>query len=174
MQGKRPNLVYIYAESLERTYFDTELFPGLADELNALRTDSIDFSNTQQLPGTGYTIAGMVASQCGIPLFAPFDGNASSAVSTFYPENVCLGDVLKAAGYSNYFYQGAELAFAGKDTFLKSHGFDHVYGFKELREQVADPSYKTTGVGTTTACWTWCTASSSSCPSSANPSRCLP
>ena len=142
MQGKRPNLVYIYAESLERTYFDTELFPGLADELNALRTDSIDFSNTQQLPGTGYTIAGMVASQCGIPLFAPFDGNASSAVSTFYPENVCLGDVLKAAGYSNYFYQGAELAFAGKDTFLKSHGFDHVYGFKELREQVADPSYK--------------------------------
>ncbi len=142
VQGKRPNLVYIYAESLERTYFDTELFPGLADELNALRTDSIDFSNTQQLPGTGYTIAGMVASQCGIPLFAPFDGNASSAVSTFYPENVCLGDVLKAAGYSNYFYQGAELAFAGKDTFLKSHGFDHVYGFKELREQVADPSYK--------------------------------
>ncbi|WP_438516828.1 hypothetical protein, partial [Enterobacter hormaechei] len=74
----------IYAESLERTYFDAELFPGLADELNALRTDSIDFSNTQQLPGTGYTIAGMVASQCGIPLFAPFDGNASSAVSTFY------------------------------------------------------------------------------------------
>ncbi|EMJ7586475.1 phosphatidylglycerol--membrane-oligosaccharide glycerophosphotransferase [Serratia marcescens] len=142
VQGKRPNLVYIYAESLERTYFDAELFPGLADELNALRTDSIDFSNTQQLPGTGYTIAGMVASQCGIPLFAPFDGNASSAVSTFYPENVCLGDVLKAAGYSNYFYQGAELAFAGKDTFLKSHGFDHVYGFKELREQVADPSYK--------------------------------
>ncbi|MEX5716219.1 phosphatidylglycerol--membrane-oligosaccharide glycerophosphotransferase [Serratia ureilytica] len=134
--------MYIYAESLERTYFDTELFPGLADELNALRADSIDFSNTQQLPGTGYTIAGMVASQCGIPLFAPFDGNASSAVSTFYPENVCLGDVLKAAGYSNSFYQGAELAFAGKDTFLKSHGFDHVYGFKELREQVADPSYK--------------------------------
>lgn len=84
----------------------------------------------------------MVASQCGIPLFAPFDGNASSAVSTFYPENVCTGDVLKAAGYSNSFYQGAELAFAGKDTFLKSHGFDHVYGFKELREQVADPSYK--------------------------------
>lgn len=116
----------------------------------------------------------MVASQCGIPLFAPFDGNASSAVSTFYPENVCLGDVLKAAGYSNSFYQGAELAFAGKDTFLKSHGFDHIYGFKELREQVADPSYKTTGAGTTIACWTWCTASSSSCPNSASRSRCLP
>ncbi|MBP1131149.1 phosphoglycerol transferase [Serratia sp. PL17] len=142
VQGKAPNLVYIYAESLERTYFDQQLFPGLADELNQHRENSIDFSNTQQLPGTGYTIAGMVASQCGIPLFAPFDGNASSAVSTFYPENVCLGDVLKSAGYDNYFYQGADLAFAGKDTFLKSHGFDHAYGFKELRGQVSDPSYK--------------------------------
>ncbi|UNK29942.1 phosphatidylglycerol--membrane-oligosaccharide glycerophosphotransferase [Serratia plymuthica] len=142
LQGKAPNLVYIYAESLERTYFDPEIFPDLADELNQHRENGIDFSNTQQLPGTGYTIAGMVASQCGIPLFAPFDGNASSAVSTFYPENVCLGDVLKAAGYDNYFYQGAELAFAGKDTFLKSHGFDHAYGYKELREQVRDPGYK--------------------------------
>ncbi|CAI0737141.1 MULTISPECIES: phosphatidylglycerol--membrane-oligosaccharide glycerophosphotransferase [Serratia] len=142
LQGKQPNLVYIYAESLERTYFDRHSFPGLTDELDRLREDSIDFSNTQQLPGTGYTIAGMVASQCGIPLFAPFDGNASSAVSTFYPENVCLGDVLKSAGYGNYFYQGAELAFAGKDTFLKSHGFDHVYGYKELRAQVSDPGYK--------------------------------
>ncbi|CAI0847362.1 phosphatidylglycerol--membrane-oligosaccharide glycerophosphotransferase [Serratia entomophila] len=142
LQGKQPNLVYIYAESLERTYLDRQLFPALADDLNRLREDSIDFSNTQQLPGTGYTIAGMVASQCGIPLFAPFDGNASSAVSTFYPENVCLGDVLKSAGYVNYFYQGAELAFAGKDTFLTSHGFDHVYGFKELRGQIADPAYK--------------------------------
>jgi phosphoglycerol transferase len=33
-----------------------------------------------QLPGTDYTIAGMVASQCGIPLFAPFEGNASASV----------------------------------------------------------------------------------------------
>jgi hypothetical protein len=38
-----------------------------------------------QLPGTDYTIAGMVASQCGIPLFAPFEGNASASVSSFFP-----------------------------------------------------------------------------------------
>ena len=41
-----------------------------------------------QLPGTDYTIAGMVASQCGIPLFAPFEGNASASVSSFFPQNI--------------------------------------------------------------------------------------
>ncbi len=142
LRGERPNLVYIYAESLERTYFDDKAFPGLAPELNRIKADSLDFSNTEQLPGTEYTIAGIVASQCGIPLFAPFDGNASSSLSAFYPQNICLGDILKASGYQNYFYQGASLSFAGKDLFFTSHGFDHIYGFNELKSRLKDQSYR--------------------------------
>lgn len=142
LRGDKPNLVYIYAESLERTWLDDTAFPGLAPELNHLRANAIDFSNTEQLPGTEYTIAGMVASQCGIPLFAPFDGNASSSLSTFYPQNICLGDILKSSGYQNYFYQGASLSFAGKDLFLSSHGFDHLYGFNELKSVVKDSNYR--------------------------------
>ncbi|KEA53293.1 phosphoglycerol transferase I [Mangrovibacter sp. MFB070] len=136
------NLVYIYGESLERTYFDNEAFPGLTPELGALKQDAIDFSKTGQLPGMDYTIAGMVASQCGIPLFAPFEGNSSASMSTFFPQNVCLGDILKNSGYENYFMQGANLRFAGKDVFLKSHGFDHLYGSEELKQRVSDPAYK--------------------------------
>ncbi|MBJ3813563.1 phosphatidylglycerol--membrane-oligosaccharide glycerophosphotransferase [Shimwellia pseudoproteus] len=135
------NLVYIYGESLERTYFDDAAFPGLTPELGALKRQSLDFSHTGQLPGTDYTIAGMVASQCGIPLFAPFEGNASSSVSSFFPQNLCLGDILKNSGYQNYFIQGANLRFAGKDVFLKSHGFDHLYGSQELKGALADPHY---------------------------------
>ncbi|MBP2153991.1 MULTISPECIES: phosphatidylglycerol--membrane-oligosaccharide glycerophosphotransferase [Erwinia] len=142
LRGERPNLVYIYAESLERTYFDENAFPKLAPELSDIKNSAVDFSNTEQLPGTEYTIAGMVASQCGIPLFAPFDGNASSSLSSFYPQNICLGDILKSSGYQNYFYQGASLSFAGKDLFLSSHGFDHMYGFKELSGVVKDPKYR--------------------------------
>lgn len=142
LRGDRPNLVYIYAESLERTYFDESAFPGLAPELNDIKRSAVDFSNTEQLPGTEYTIAGMVASQCGIPLFAPFDGNASSSLSSFYPQNICLGDILKSSGYQNYFYQGSSLSFAGKDLFLSSHGFDHLYGLKELAPLVKDPKYR--------------------------------
>lgn len=136
------NLVYIYGESLERTYFDDQAFPNLAPELGALKNEGLDFSHTAQLPGTDYTIAGMVASQCGIPLFAPFEGNASASLSSFFPQNICLGDILKNSGYQNYFVQGANLRFAGKDVFLKSHGFDHLYGAEELKATIADPAYK--------------------------------
>jgi phosphoglycerol transferase len=80
--------------------------------------------------------------QCGIPLFAPFEGNASASVSSFFPQNICLGDILKNSGYENYFVQGANLRFAGKDVFLKSHGFDHLYGAEELKTTVADPAYR--------------------------------
>lgn len=144
INGSKPNLVYIYAESLERTYFDRKTFPGLTPELSAIKDDAIDFSQTDQLPGTEYTIAGMVASQCGIPLFAPFNGNASASLSSFYPENICLGDILKASGYENYFIQGADLRFAGKDLFLNSHGFDakNLYGLQQLEKQVDDPKYR--------------------------------
>ena len=136
------NLVYIYGESLERTYFDDAAFPGLAPELGALKEEGLDFSQTEQLPGTDYTIAGMVASQCGIPLFAPFEGNASASVSSFFPQNTCLGDILKNSGYQNYFVQGANLRFAGKDVFLKSHGFDYLVGAEELKREVSDPKYR--------------------------------
>lgn len=136
------NLVYIYGESLERTYFQPELFPDLAPELTGLKNSALDFSHTGQLPGTDYTIAGMVSSQCGIPLFAPFEGNSSSSLSSFFPKNVCLGDILKASGYENYFMQGADLRFAGKDVFLQSHGFDYMFGAQELKGIVADPTYR--------------------------------
>ncbi|WP_275555969.1 phosphatidylglycerol--membrane-oligosaccharide glycerophosphotransferase [Mixta sp. Marseille-Q2659] len=137
------NLVYIYGESLERTYFDEQAFPGLAPELSRLKQQqALDFAQTEQLPGTEYTIAGMVASQCGIPLFAPFEGNASASLSSFFPQNICLGDILKNSGYQTYFMQGADLRFAGKDTFLKSHGIDHLYGLQELKDQVTDPAYR--------------------------------
>jgi phosphoglycerol transferase len=136
------NLVYIYGESLERTYFQPELFPDLAPELTGLKDSGMDFSHTGQLPGTDYTIAGMVSSQCGIPLFAPFEGNSSASMSSFFPKNVCLGDILKASGYENYFMQGADLRFAGKDVFLQSHGFEHMYGAQELKSMVADPTYR--------------------------------
>lgn len=62
----------------------------------------------------------------------PFEGNASASVSSFFPNNICLGDILKNSGYQNYFVQGANLRFAGKDVFLKS-ATDHLYGAEEQK-----------------------------------------
>ena len=125
------NLVYIYGESLERTYFNDNIFPGLLTDLDKLREKSMDFSGTLQMPATDFTIAGIVASQCGLPLFKPTALNGQNTVSSFYPESHCLGDILSASGYDTYFYQGANLHFADKDAFFKVHGIKHVWGLNE-------------------------------------------
>jgi phosphoglycerol transferase len=91
-----------------------------------------------QTPGTGWTIAGIVSSQCGVPLrpVTMRDGNASNEhVKAFMSNATCLGDVLKRAGYKNIFMGGAGLDFAGKGKFLLSHGYDEVYGKTDWREQ---------------------------------------
>lgn len=139
-----------------------------------MKNEGTDFSHTQQLPGTDYTIAGMVASQCGIPLFAPFEGNASASVSSFFPQNICLGDILKNSGYQNYFVQGANLRFAGKDVFLKSHGFDHLYGSEELKSVVLTRTIATTGDSTTIPFSMKRGKSLKSFPAQVSDSHCLP
>ena len=79
------NIVYIYAESLENTYFDESIFPGLMNNLKELKKESTEFTNINQVPGTGWTIAGMTASQCSIPLFTVSGEN--SILQTVADEN---------------------------------------------------------------------------------------
>lgn len=138
--GKTPNLIYIYIESLERTYFDEKLFPGLIKGLRELEKDSVTFTNLIQLPMTGWTIAGMTASQCGIPLVFQ-GGNAMEGIDEFLPGATCMGDLLKEMGYQLDYMGGAPLEFAGKGNFYTSHGFDKVQGREELQEKLVDKDY---------------------------------
>ena len=135
------NLVFIYAESLERTYFDETIFPGLITGLRELESKSTYFTNIREAPGAGWTIGGMVASQCGIPLFAPADGNSMAGMDVFLPSAICLGDLLHDEGYDLIYYGGADLAFAGKGKFYSTHKFDHIAGRDELLPFLADESY---------------------------------
>ncbi|MCK4824891.1 sulfatase-like hydrolase/transferase, partial [bacterium] len=142
VMGETKNLVVIYAESLERTYFDETIFPGLIKGLRKLESKSTYFTNIKQVAGTRWTIGGMVASQCGIPLFTPSHGNSMSGMDEFLPSAICLGDLLHNEGYELIYYGGADLAFAGKGKFYASHGFDEISGKDELLADLADESYK--------------------------------
>ena len=51
----------------------------------------IEFTNMNHTVGDEYTLAGMVASQCGTPLFAPYHGNNMSGVDKFYQMLNVLG-----------------------------------------------------------------------------------
>ncbi len=140
----KKNIVYIYAESLERTYFDETLFPGLIEGLRKIEKKSISFNNIFQVYATGWTIAGMTASQCGIPLITPTGGNAMSGFKeNFLPLAKCMGDLLHDEGYELEYYGGSSLEFAGKGNFYKSHSFSKVQGKEELKGSLDDPLYLT-------------------------------
>jgi phosphoglycerol transferase len=143
LTNKTKNLVVIYAEGLERTFLDKTIFPGLITGLRKLESKSTYFTNIKQVPATGWTIGGMVASQCGIPLFTPSHGNSMAGIDLFLPSAICLGDLLHAEGYDLVYYGGADLAFAGKGKFYSTHKFDHIAGKDELLPALEDKSYIT-------------------------------
>ncbi|MCF8008976.1 MAG: sulfatase-like hydrolase/transferase [Halanaerobiales bacterium] len=132
------NLVFIYAESLERTYFNQELFPGLIDGLRDLKSKSLYFTDIRQIPGTSWTIGGMVSSQLGIPLFTPINNMEIHEINQLLPSAKGVGDLLSNQGYFLSFYQGAELQFQGKDKFYSTHNFDEIKGLKTLLNQLED------------------------------------
>ena len=132
------NVVWIYMESLERIYWDSKAFPGLTPNLDRLRKQGLDFSRFETFSGANYTMAGLFASQCGVPLFtSAFAGLDTVAgnntdVSTFHPKIACFGDVLHKAGYWQVYMGGAPIVFSNKDLFFHLHGYDEALGLQEL------------------------------------------
>jgi hypothetical protein len=143
-KSNKPNIVLIYAEGLNQSYFDETVFPNLLPNLKRVRNQSIDFSNVAQGIGAGWTIAGMVASQCGYPLSGSYgiEGNDFSVFDEFLPRATCLGDLLEKDGYQLTFIGGADARFAGKGDFLRSHGFTSVLGSDDVLASLADKSYR--------------------------------
>ena len=138
---KKPkNLVLIYVESLEDTYKDVRLFgKDLVASLDHINGAS--FASYKQAPGTGWTIAGITATQCGLPLksVSLYDGNDQGEnIHAFLPNAVCLGDILHNAGYYNVYMGSDALAFSGKGRFFQDHHYDEVYGREELKGNLKD------------------------------------
>lgn len=136
-RGKPRNLVLIYLESVEDALSDDTVFEE--DMLAPLTTatagwDSIE--RLEQYEGGGWTMAGIVSTQCGIPLRTPgaLTNPNEISVDTFLPGATCLGDVLREQGYHNVFLGGANAEFAGKETFLDTHGYDEVLDLRHWLE----------------------------------------
>jgi phosphoglycerol transferase len=137
---KPKNLVLIYVESLEDTYKDPKMFGK--DLLTSLsHFNGVSFGSFKQAPGTGWTIAGITSTQCGLPLksVSLYDGNDQGEnIKSFLPNAICLGDILHSAGYHNVYMAGDALAFSGKGKFFQDHHYDEVYGREELKGNRTD------------------------------------
>lgn len=141
LSNETKNIVFIYAESLERAFFNEEIFPDLVPELKKIEQDNISFTNIHLAHGTGGTIWAISASQCGLPLFLPSRSIINHGTGDFLPSATCLGDLLADEGYHLAYYGGASLNFTRKGDFFKTHGFREVLGKDELRPKLANKNY---------------------------------
>lgn len=141
------NIIYIYAESVERTYLNEKVFPGLMPNLKKLEQEATSFTNVQQVINTGWTIAGMTATQCGIHFVSANELNLnkpfreSNTQTGFFSKATCMGDILSDQGYRLEYLGGASLDFVNKGEFYKSHSFDSIKGLEELKPLLADPNH---------------------------------
>lgn len=134
------NLVTIYLESMEPTFADETLFVrNLLEPLQAVTGDGWhQIDSLAQGDGLGWTMAGIVATQCGIPIKSAVGGAAAAGedeggeetfneigahAEHYLPGITCLGDVLEDAGYTNHFMGGADGTFANKKLFMTDHGY---------------------------------------------------
>lgn len=123
MEGKKYNYVFIYAESLERTFSNLNNENHIPN-LSELASNYAQFTNISQPSnmGFGWTMAGMVNTQCGIPLAMP-QGNTGGNSSNFLPNAHCVASWLQDSGYHTEFIRGSQKEFAGGDKFLSQHGW---------------------------------------------------
>lgn len=115
------NYVFIYAESLERSLRNINGINYIPN-ISKLADQYLEFTGIQQIPGMGWTMAGMVNTQCAIPLVLP-QGNSASNMSHFLAGADCIATHLKNSGYTTEFIRGSDKEFAGGDKFFSQHGW---------------------------------------------------
>lgn len=150
--GQKRNLVYIFIESMESTFYtkaqggqlDQETIP----ELYQLAQNSVSFSDKElaggaiPLPGMGITSAGMVSQSSGLPLLVATGWKGEEATEVFIPNATVLGDVLADAGYAQYLMVGSDAEFGARDKYYKAHGNATILDLYTARESgVIDKTY---------------------------------
>ncbi|PRY64726.1 phosphoglycerol transferase [Vreelandella songnenensis] len=137
-----PNLLIMYLESLERTY-GNDIFGDAYADLNALGEQGLVFEGIRQMDNTGWTMAGMIASQCGVPLMPAglLHDTQFEPLTQVVPGVDCLGDILAAQGYRLSYLGGASTQFAGKGLFYRGHQFNTVKGKEDFLPDMEDPEY---------------------------------
>lgn len=142
---KKRNLIFIFLESMESTYFSKEyggyMIENLIPNITELAIENQSFTSNKtpsamhSVFGTEWTIASMVSKTSGIPLKIPIDGNSYGSDGSFLPGVTSIGDILKDQGYNQMLMVGSDSNFGGRRAYFQSHGdyqiFDHATAIRE-------------------------------------------
>lgn len=137
---QKRNLIYIFLESMETTYYSKE-DGGLAEkdlipEISKLAKENLNFSSTHQLGGaytlygTTWTVGAMSAQTAGVPLKMSIDENALSEYSVFLSGAHSIGEILGDNGYHNFLLLGSDAVFGGRKNLFEQHGNYEIWDFE--------------------------------------------
>lgn len=147
--AQKRNLVVIYLESMETTFFSKE--QGGGNDINAipelydLAKDNVNFSSNDSvggariLSGSGWTVAALVSITSGVPLKTDFVGNLQTS---FLPGLTTLSDILHQNGYYQALMVGSDSSFGGRKQFYQTHQTDRIYDLYTARDDnIVPPEY---------------------------------
>ena len=141
---KKRNLIVIFAESFEATYFDKEnggwkeenLLPNMTKRIKS--GNAISFSHNEHtlggmksVPGAMWSIAGMTAQLSGVPHKTTIDVSEHEGDLTYLPGIISVGEMLETEGYQNAFNVGSHSHLFGIGAYYRHHGNHQIndYGY---------------------------------------------
>lgn len=142
---RKPNVIWLVLESMETTYASRE-DGGIQPEnymprLTALAKENISFSDTDRLGGiystnnTNWTMAALFAGTSGLPFAFPVDQNSMNKYTSFAPEIVSIGDILRRDGYRQVFLCGSDGEYGGRALYFRQHGGYEIHDLFEARRR---------------------------------------
>ncbi len=143
---EKRNLIYIWLESMESTYTDTE-HGGAFDfdpipELTALAAEGVNFSGDRDIVhggfvtyGTTWTAGALFAQTSGLPLKIPVADSAMDQQEHFFTGVTAIGDILADAGYHQALLIGSDAVFGGRRNYFTQHGGYEIWDYKYSKEQ---------------------------------------
>lgn len=146
------NLIHIYMESVENSYYDKSLGgygeDNLMPDLAKLNEEAIHFSNSDkefggphQTYGASHSVAGMLNMGAGMSMKTAVKGGTAKPM--LYPHFPTVGDILHSRGYNTELMLGARAAWGGLGNYYVEHGDFKVFDLDYAREQgYVDKDYK--------------------------------
>ena len=142
---EKRNLIYIFLESMETTYYSLQ-DGGLSEydlipEISKLSKENTNFSDTDKLGGaytlygTTWTVGAMSAQTAGVPLKLSIDDNAMGEYSTFLGGAYSIGQVLQKNGYHNFLLLGSDATFGGRKNLFEQHGNYEIWDFESAKAE---------------------------------------
>lgn len=135
----KQNLIYIFLESMETTYFSEQEGGGLNEnvipKLYSLANNNTNFSHNDGVGGwqfvtdTSWTTAAISAQTAGVALTLPLFDTVPPKDSNILPNITTINDILHQNGYNQTVMFGSKAGFGGKESYFKQHGVDKILDY---------------------------------------------